>query len=184
MTGPGADVNVRVALASDAERIAELQVRAWRQAYAAALPADVLDSFDTHDFATRWQRAIARPNEARRRILVALDSVDVVGFGLTAPADDPDADPAYDGQVAEFLVAPERTGRGHGSRLMQGCADTLRADRFTRATIWVNADDDALRGFLSTAGWAPDGAHRVLDLTGDGSTTVKQVRLHTDLRDP
>ena len=42
--------------------------------------------------------------------------------------------------------------------------------------------DDVLRGFLTDAGWATDGAHRELDLTGDGSTTVKQLRLHTDLR--
>ena len=41
--------------------------------------------------------------------------------------------------------------------------------------------DDATRAFLTAAGWAPDGAHRTLDLTGDGSVTLKQVRLHTDL---
>ena len=57
------------------------------------------------------------------------------------------------------------------------------ADRFNRAVTWVPAADDALRGFLTDAGWAPDGAHRTLDLLGDGSTTVKQVRLHTALVD-
>ena len=41
------------------------------------------------------------------------------------------------------------------------------------------ADDDALRAFLTEAGWAPDTAHRELDLDGDGATQVKQVRLHT-----
>ena len=45
--------------------------------------------------------------------------------------------------------------------------------------IWVNAGDDDLRGFLAEAGWAPDGAHRELDLRGDGEVTVKQIRLHT-----
>ena len=35
--------------------------------------------------------------------------------------------------------------------------------------------------FLQAAGWAPDGAHRSLDLHDDGSVLVKQVRLHTDL---
>jgi len=42
-------------------------------------------------------------------------------------------------------------------------------------------DDDTLRAFLTSAGWAPDAAHRELDLDGSGSTTVKQVRLHTAL---
>jgi hypothetical protein len=64
---------------------------------------------------------------------------------------------------------------------MQACVDTLRADRFTRAVTWLPATADDLRAFLAGAGWAPDGAHRTLDLTGDGSVTVKQVRLHTSL---
>jgi hypothetical protein len=59
--------------------------------------------------------------------------------------------------------------------------DTLRSDRFSRGTIWLNSSHDDLRGFLVEQGWAPDGAHRELDLHGDGSVIVKQVRLHTDL---
>ena len=64
-------------------------------------------------------------------------------------------------------------------RLLQAAVDTLAADRFTRAVTWVNAGDDALRTFLTDAGWAADTAHRELDLDGTGTTTVKQVRLHT-----
>ncbi len=48
---------------------------------------------------------------------------------------------------------------------------------------WLPAADDRLRAFLTEGGWAPDGAHRTLDLAGDGGTTVKQVRLHTALVD-
>jgi hypothetical protein len=55
------------------------------------------------------------------------------------------------------------------------------ADRFTRAVTWVLATDDDLRRFLTEAGWAPDTAHRELDLDGSGATVVKQVRLHTAL---
>jgi GNAT superfamily N-acetyltransferase len=81
------------------------------------------------------------------------------------------------------VVDPAHTRRGHGSRLLQACADTLRADRFGTALTWLTADDDARRRFLTGAGWGADGAHRELDLHGDGSVRVKQVRLHTDLSD-
>jgi GNAT superfamily N-acetyltransferase len=182
MSTPTADVSVRVAWAADAGAIAGVQVRAWREGYAGLLPPQVLDSLDVDAFAAQWTEAITRPAQARHRVLVALDRVTVVGLALTAAADDPDADPAADGQVAELLVDPGHRRAGHGSRLVQACADTLRADGFTRATTWIASTDDALRGFLEQAGWAPDGAHRELDLTGDGSTLVKQVRLHTDLR--
>ena len=59
--------------------------------------------------------------------------------------------------------------------------DTLRADKFSRALVWLASTDDVRRAFLTEAGFAPDGAHRELDLHGDGSVRVKQVRLHADL---
>lgn len=181
MSKPTADVSVRVAWAADAPDIARIQVRAWRSGYADLLPAELLDALDQEAFAAQWDEAITKPAEARTRVLVALERATVTGFALTAAADDPDADPAKDGQVAELVVDPDRLGQGHGSRLITACADTLRADKFERATYWLNSSDDALRSFLESAGWAPDGAHRELDLTGDDSVRVKQVRLHTDL---
>ncbi|MDT0201151.1 GNAT family N-acetyltransferase [Nocardioides sp. AE5] len=181
MDRPSADVSVRIAWRDDAAGIAGVQVAAWRQVYADLLPADVLAGLDTDDFARTWSEALGRPGDARNRVLVALERNRVVGFAVTSPAGDPDADPVADGQVGEFHVHPAERRRGHGSRLLQACADTLAADRFTRAVVWVNATDDVLRGFLTESGWAPDSAHRELDLHGDGAVQVKQVRLHTSL---
>ena len=81
----------------------------------------------------------------------------------------------------ELTVTSGERHKGHGSRLQQAAVDTLAADRFTRAVTWVGAADDELRAFLTQAGWAADGAHRELDLYGDGAVTVKQVRLHVAL---
>lgn len=178
---PTADVSVRVAWADDAPAIARVQVRAWRRAYADLLPADLLESLDEDEFAAVWRESLAKPKDARHRVLVALERNAVRGFALTSPCEDPDRDQVADGEVSELTVDPEQTGLGHGSRLLQACADTLRADRFVRAVVWLNSTDDALRRFFTGAGWAPDGAHRELDLHGDGSVLVKQVRLHTAL---
>ena len=176
--GPSADVSVRVAWADDAEAIAGVQVRAWPVLYDGVLPAEVLPT-DVPSVAAQWRQALARPADARHRVLVALERNRVVGFALTSPASDPDCDPVTDGELAEVTLDPAERSRGHGSRLLQAAVDTLAADRFTRAVTWVNAGDDTLRGFLTEAGWAADTAHRELDLDGTGTTTVKQVRLHT-----
>jgi GNAT superfamily N-acetyltransferase len=77
------------------------------------------------------------------------------------------------------LADPDHRGIGHGSRLLHAAIDTLRADGFQRATMWLNATADDLRAFLADQGWAPDGGSRQLDLYGDGAVVVKQVRLHT-----
>ena len=104
----------------------------------------------------------------------------LVGFAAITPSDDPDADQQRDALIAELAVKPEATRAGHGSRLLNAAVDTARADGFGRITVWVNSTDDVLRAFYTEAGWAPDGAHRELDLYGDESVRIKQIRLHTD----
>ncbi len=183
MSTPTADVSVRVAWADDAEAIAAVQVRAWRQEYAGLLPAEVLDALDPGEFAEAWRGSMTAPKDARNRVLVALERNTVRGFAVTGPAQDPDRDPISDGEIAELTVDPDHTHQGHGSRLVQASAETLKADRFTHAVIWLASTDDDRRAFLTGAGWDADGAHRELDLHGDGSVRVKQIRLHTDLAD-
>ena len=180
MTSPTADVSVRVAWADDAPAIAELQLRTWRTTYADLLPADALPT-DVEAAAASWQAALARPGDARNRVLVALERNRVVGFAITCPASDPDSDPVSDAELMELTVDPGERGKGHGSRLLQAAVETMQADRFTRAVLWSVATDDDLRAFLAGAGWAPDTAHRELDLDGEGTTLVRQVRLHTAL---
>lgn len=176
-----ADVSVRIAWAADAEAIAGVQLRAWQERYDDRLTALLTDrGIEPATLAAAWHASLTRPPEARHRALVALERNRVVGFALTGPATDPDADPAADGEIAEFTVDPAETRTGHGSRLLQACVDTLVADSFGRAVCWVGTTDDAFRAFLESAGWAPDGAARELaDEAGTG--TVKQVRLHTTL---
>jgi ribosomal protein S18 acetylase RimI-like enzyme len=96
------------------------------------------------------------------------------------PSPDEDGEPGVDGQIEEFLVDPPAQRRGHGSRLLHACVDTLRSDGFSWARCWVGAEDEPLQGFLVAAGWAPDGAQREIG-TDDEALRFRQVRLHTDL---
>lgn len=178
MASPTADVSCRVAWADDAPAIARLQLTARRHDLGGVVPAEVLGA-DEEVATEAWRQTLVRPPDARIRVLVALERNRVVGFAITSPATDPDTDPVADAELMEFTVDPDERGRGHGSRLLQAAVDTMTADRFDRAVLWSMAADDALRGFLTDAGWAADTAHRELDLDGSGTTTVKQVRLHT-----
>lgn len=172
---PTADVSARVAWLEDAPAIARVQLAAWREAYAATVSPELTEEA----LAEGWRAALTSPGDARNRVLVALDRNLVVGFAITCPAADPDADPIADGALAELRVSPTRHREGHGSRLLQACVDTLSADRFTRITTWVDSTDDALRRFLTDAGWAADGATR--ELASESDETVRQVRLHTSI---
>lgn len=179
MSSPTADVSVRLAWPDDANAMARSQVNAWRESYAGLVAEELLDGLDPSEFAAVWSEALTTPKEARSRVLVALERASVRGFALVHPSQDPDADPVVDGEVAEFIVDPAYRGAGHGSRLLQACVDTMRADKLTRAFWWIGATDDAMRSFVTGSGWEPDGAHR--ELESDVGSSLKQVRLHSDL---
>lgn len=174
-----ADVSVRLAWPTDATAMAQIQIAAWRHDYADVLPADVLLGLKADQFATQWEASLNKPQDARMRVLVALERATVRGFALVHPSHDPDADPVADSEVGEFVIDPLHRRAGHGSRLLQACVDTLVADSFTRGLWWVGATDDILRGFVTSSGWEADGAHR--ELESEAGTKVKQVRLHTML---
>ena len=103
---------------------------------------------------------------AIRHAMGTVDMTDVLAF--------------LDGTVAEFTIDPQAQRRGHGSRLLNACVDTLRADGFERATWWVRSTDDVVRRFLVEAGWAADGSHQ--EVGTDHGTRLKLIRLHTDIR--
>jgi hypothetical protein len=176
------DHRVRHAWSADSAAIGRVQANVWAESYRDVLPAELLEELAPEAFAAAWRRAIERPPTARHRVLVALDDDSVVGFAATAPSESPDATPSVDGEVVAFHVVAQALDTDHGLHLLTACADTLRTDGFQRGEMWLLSTDDALRQVLTSAGWSPDGAHRTLDLRGDGTTLVHQVRLHTDLQ--
>lgn len=171
--------SVRLALPAEAWDIAAVQRRSWDEPTDHAVAA-LLSGIDLSAMARAWHSAITRPPEARFRVLVAVAEGRIVGLATTLPSQDPDTDAGVEGEIDELVVDPAARGRGHGSRLVNACVDTLRADGFTRVRHWLRADDDVRRRFLTEAGWAPDGAHREIGVE-DESVRVKQIRLHTSI---
>lgn len=163
----------------EAVDVARLQRKAW-----AANPAlaPVLSQISADETVRAWHEAITRPPLAQLRVLVAHGQGVIVGFAVTGPSDDQDASPT-DGVVAEFVVDEESVDSGHSSRLINAAVDTLRADGYEVARMWLPAGDDRMREFLVECGWATDGAHQEVGLDeDDNGPTLKLVRLHTDIR--
>lgn len=98
-----------------------------------------------------------------------------------ALADRDDDGPPFPPDVAsvtDLLVEPRWGRRGHGSRLLAAGVAHWLDDGFTAALAWAYQDDVATLKFLTSAGWAPDGASRALDVS---DLLVPQVRLHVYL---
>lgn len=174
--------SVRLALPRDAARIAVLQIAAATEQLGDDAK-ELLGTSSLEELAQRWHFAITRPPLATMRVLVATLPVEgaeqpqIVGYAVTGPSDDEDADAAA-GIIAEFAIAEAYRRQGHGSRLLNACVDTLRADGFTSCTIWLDTTNDALRAFLVEAGFVADGAFRELD---DEPLHLRQLRLVTQI---
>ncbi|REE99222.1 GNAT family N-acetyltransferase [Thermomonospora umbrina] len=176
-----ADVGVRPARRADAAAVAEIQVRAWREGYRDLLPAEALAEVTSPEAATvwreRWAEAAVAPPSARHRLLVAVSADLVVGFAAHAPAEDADLDPSDTAELVTLLVDPLHGRAGHGSRLLAASVDLLREDGVGTLVAWAFEGDMVMRRFLGSAGWAPDGARRTLDM----GAPVVMIRLHTGL---
>ena len=181
---------VRPARPEEAGDIARIQVATWRTAYRRLLPRHVLAGLDEPWIAQRWAEAITEPPSPRHRVLVAVEQGaerHTVGFVASGPADDaalaPDERDLPDGvaAVTDLLVEPRWGRRGHGSRLLSAAVSLWREDGFETAVAWAYLEDPATRGFLTSAGWAPDGASRSLDVD---DLLVAQLRLHVALAPP
>ena len=175
---------MRPARAGDAETLARVQVASWRRVFAGIVPDTLLAELTSDEamsmWRDRWTEAITNPPTSRHHVLAAVlepPSRAVVGFVSAGPATDEDRWPGTDGQLYELRIDPERTGQGHGSRLLHAVADTLVGDGFHTVSVWALEADSVLRGFLTSSGWAADGARGELDV----GASVPVLRLHTTI---
>ena len=178
-----ADAFVRPARAADAADLARIQVASWRKEYAGVVPGTVLAELTSagaeERFRSQRESAADRPPTARHRVLVAVETQQprqrvVAGFASCGPATDPDLWPATDAEMYELDVSPEMAGRGHGSRLLNAVADTVRDDGFSTLCAWALESGTGIRAFLESSGWSADGARAELDM----GTAVPVIRLH------
>lgn len=160
--------------------MATVHAAAWLTDYAELLPQRAT-SVDPVGLGRAWEEAVGTPPTPAHRVMVATSSSAVVGFVAFGPSADSDAVAGRDGEVFTLLVEPAQQRRGHGSRLLNASIDVLRQSGFTQVRAWVPEPDLVRREFLQSAGFTADGAGRLLDAAGDGTTTVREVRLAANL---
>lgn len=168
---------VRPARPPDAAEIARIQLSTWRTAYQRLMPRHVLDEISEEMLHERWSQAVASPPGPSYRVLVAVEQTQqdyVVGFLASGP----DEQESRVAAVTELLVEPRWGRRGHGSRLLAAAVDLWRQDGFEHARMWAFEQDIPMTKFLRSAGWAPDGLRRELDVD---DLMVPQLRWHVSL---
>lgn len=163
---PTADVSARPAVPGDELAMAAIQLEAWEPILGAAageIPRDQVTA--------QWAAAIVAPPSRDHRVFVACDGPLVVGFAALAAGD-----------IIALEVAPLYRRRGHASRLLSACIDTMRVRGATEVRAWALAGDDARVAFLESAGLAPGGMRRTLEGPA-GDLTEEMYRASLGARD-
>ena len=117
-------MRIREAEPTDAQAIASIHVRAWQDAYRGQLSDEYLDGLRVEDRVGMQRRMLAEPREGWTT-WVALDDDAVVGFAVTGPSEDADADDRT-GEVYAIYLEPDRGGTGVGRTLFKSALGDLR----------------------------------------------------------
>jgi GNAT superfamily N-acetyltransferase len=174
-----ADASARIARPNDVAAVGLVQAAVFRDAYHPILPQEVVDQFEPASFARVWRDSLKNPPSPRHVLLVACAGEQVVGFAAVGPSSDQDATETS-GELLVLGVHPDARRNGHGSRLLNAAADTLRNNGFDTMAVWQLARDEDTRAFLTATGLSPDSAYRDRVIDPDGNV-VREVRLTADL---
>ncbi len=158
-------IAVRPAVAGDAPDLVDINVRAWREAYAGIIPADALDAIDVPTRLDRFERRLAEPGDAD--VLVAHDGYRRLGYAHLGPYRLEQGGDAVEPEVAELramYVDPLAWRRGVGSALMSAVLIRVAERGWSQVRLWVLEANQRARRFYERTGFAPDGtraAYRV-----------------------
>jgi len=149
-------VRIREAIPAAAEAIATVHVRSWQAAYRGQLPDESLNALTVDERLSQHRWALEHPRPDWR-VWVADEARSIVGFAVTGPSEDADAD-AGTAEIYAIYLDPRAYGTGVGRQLFTHAIEDLRERGFGAATLWVLESNDQARRFYDLAGWKLDGA--------------------------
>ncbi|WP_082013765.1 GNAT family N-acetyltransferase [Microbacterium hominis] len=158
-------LRVRSASVDDARSIAEVHVRAWREAYARQLPADLLAGLRVEPRAERWAAIIA---DDVTNVHVAEIDGRLVGWATASDGRDDDR-PALR-ELEGIYVLAQHHGTGAGQLLLD--AAIAAGDAY----LWMMDDNPRAEAFYRRNGFVRDGIERDRVMAGHPIHIVRLVR--------
>ncbi len=156
-------ITVRRATPEDAASLAALDVTVWRVAYRGLMPDAFLDALSQAEKTIKWRQNLLKHGPfGRKRVLVAVEDGDVIGFIRVGAVDDE----GERGLVYLLYVLPAYWGQGVGKTLMRAAIDELRDLDMGEAVLWVLRDNQRARAFYAGLGWRQDGRTTTADHGG------------------
>jgi N-acetylglutamate synthase-like GNAT family acetyltransferase len=162
---------VRLANASDAAAITQLQLSNWQLTHSA-----LAQSLVPTDVESAWAQAITIHGDSGR-VLVCEREGALVGIAAIEFFGE-------DGQISLLEVAPEVRRQLIGARLLNAVADIAHQAGCRHMSLWLSIEQSDAQQFFESMGWATSGSTRTLSTAigaSDSQLTEQQHELTTAL---
>lgn len=140
---------IRQARLADALKVADIQVRAWHQAYKGIVADSLLQEITLARKKSDWEQALTKNPSCA---IVATIEDRVLGWASFGTSRDKDTDRAT-GELYAMFVDPDRWRNGIGRSLMRHVELEL-SKTFLSATLWVLEHNQPARKFYERFGFA------------------------------
>lgn len=171
-------IAIRPATSEDAPEIAKLHVESFLASYQRYPATHRSAKKGLDSWTEEWRRLLDVRDTAQSTVVAVVDG-SVRGFARIGSSLENDRT----GHIFSIHVAPDATGEGIGTQLMEKAVGSLRHAGFGAATLWVVADNSAACRFYETLGWSHEGVKRreILAFGTEDGDVVDVVRYRLDL---
>jgi len=153
--------------ADDMRAVGDLYAYSWKQTYQRLLPQRFLDRL-THD---RWSAVLnADPGAS----LGMFESGELIGASMLGPRREEGREGF--GEIISLYLLPEKTGQGHGRRLLEASLDQLAQQGYEKASLWVMCGNTHAVLFYTHMGFKPTGCMQQENYGGELVELMELVR--------
>ena len=165
-------VEVRRAVASDAEAIANVHVATWRETYSDVMP-DRFFGGEVLEKRRRWWASLLAADPVPGEVVVAERDGEVVGFAFAGSSQHPEAargvDPVRELHLFSIYLLAAEHGTGTGHALLEATIGDEPAQ------LWVARMNTRARSFYERHGFHDDG-HQIEHPNIEGLTEIRMIR--------
>jgi ribosomal protein S18 acetylase RimI-like enzyme len=172
-------VKARLATVEDVQRIAQIHVAAWRDAYRGLIPDEALDDRTVEKRIGLWEKWRDDPALGGHRLYVIEEGSHIKGFAFAGPSDDDDVDPGETVNVGALYIDPADQGSGLGRILLDHVLSEFARIGFGLATLYVLIGNEPAKRFYRNLGWTEE-PEVVKECLGDG-TPAPQYRYRIEI---
>jgi len=151
---------IRRAVPGDERIMGCIHTRSWKEAYKDIIPQRILDNLNLEKRIESFKKALREGKEIYGVVLV---DDQLVGLICIGECRDDDLD-EHHGEIWGIYILPEYWSRGMGRELTAWGLEEMKKLGYTKAALWVLAENRRARTFYEKSGFHFDGAIKEITL--------------------